>query len=328
MADHEPVAAQPFSAGDERPLTTWAEARRRLAEADTYWLATVRPDGRPHVVPVLAVWLDGTLHVSASATTRKARNLARNPHCVVTAGSPSLDLVVEGKAVKVTDDAKLRRVAGVYASKYQWQVTVRDGAFYADGAPTAGPPPYDVYEVAPTTAFGFGTDESLNAMRWRFQEAPSGRPGQSPAPRPENQPLHVLVGRWNTEGEVLAGPSGPTTRIRGTDAYAWLPGGYFLVHHVDVHVGDEKVDAIEIIGGYDASTRTYPMRSFDNQGNVVTMQARVSEDGVWTFTGESERSTLVVGDEGTTMTVHWERSSDGGSNWLPWMDMKFTKVAW
>jgi Protein of unknown function (DUF1579) len=181
--------------------------------------------------------------------------------------------------------------------------------------------------VTATTAFGFGTDESFNAMRWRFQGARSDRPGQSPTPRPESQPLDVLVGTWITEGEVLAGSSGPATRITGTDTYEWLPGGFFLVHHVDVHVGDEKVDAIEIIGGYDASTRTYPMRSFDSQGNFVTMQARVSAPGVWTFTGASERSTLVVGGDGTTMAARWERADDGGSSWMPWMEMRFTRVA-
>jgi nitroimidazol reductase NimA-like FMN-containing flavoprotein (pyridoxamine 5'-phosphate oxidase superfamily) len=168
MAAKEPVAAQPFTAEEQRPLPPWPEARRRLAEADTYWLATVRPDGRPHVVPVLAVWLDGTLHFSAGAGTRKAKHLARDPHCVITTGAPALDLVVEGQAAKVRDDATLQRVAEVYASKYQWPVTVRDGAFWADGAPTAGPPPYDVYEVTPTTAFGFGTDETFGATRWRF----------------------------------------------------------------------------------------------------------------------------------------------------------------
>ena len=68
----------------------------------------------------------------------------------------------------MSDEARLRRVAAVYASKYGWQVDVRDGAFYAEGAPTAGRPPYGVYEVTPTTIFGFGTDESFNATRWRF----------------------------------------------------------------------------------------------------------------------------------------------------------------
>jgi hypothetical protein len=139
-----------------------------LEEAGTYWLATVHPDGRPHVMPVLAVWVDGRLHFTSNAAARKARNLARSPRCVITVGSPALDLVVEGEAATVRNEAELRRVAGVYASKYGWHVTVRDGAFYGEGAPTAGPPPYDVYEVTPTMAFGLGTDESFGATRWRF----------------------------------------------------------------------------------------------------------------------------------------------------------------
>jgi nitroimidazol reductase NimA-like FMN-containing flavoprotein (pyridoxamine 5'-phosphate oxidase superfamily) len=101
-----------------------------LADGDTFWLATVRPDGRPHVMPVLAVWADGALHFSTGKTTRKGRNLAQNPSCVIALGSPGLDLVVEGLAAKVSDEARLRRVADAYASKYDWQVTVRDGAFH------------------------------------------------------------------------------------------------------------------------------------------------------------------------------------------------------
>jgi len=131
-------------------------------------LATVRPDGRPHVAPVLAVWADDALHFVAGSSSRKARNLARASRCVITVDSGALHLVVDGEATKVSDEARLRRVAGVYASKYGWHVEVRDGVFYADGAPTAGPPPYEVYEVLPTTAFGFGTDESGGATRWRF----------------------------------------------------------------------------------------------------------------------------------------------------------------
>jgi nitroimidazol reductase NimA-like FMN-containing flavoprotein (pyridoxamine 5'-phosphate oxidase superfamily) len=136
--------------------------------AGTYWLATVRPDGRPHLVPVLAIWVDGALHFVASPTSRKAKNLASNAHCVIATGSDGLDLVVEGEAAKVTDEAMLHRVADVYMSKHEWPVTVRDGAFYGEGAPTAGPPPYEVYEVAPTTAFGLATDESFSPTRWRF----------------------------------------------------------------------------------------------------------------------------------------------------------------
>jgi nitroimidazol reductase NimA-like FMN-containing flavoprotein (pyridoxamine 5'-phosphate oxidase superfamily) len=167
MAQKEPASVQPFGTG--ATATPWTEARRRLATADTYWLVTTRPDGRPHAVPVLGVWVDDVLHFAAGPSTRKARNLARDPHCVITARGPSLDLVVEGAAAKVRDEAKLQRVAEAYMSKYEWPVTVRDGAFHdTEGAPTAGPPPYEVYEVTPKTAFGFGTDESLDSTRWRF----------------------------------------------------------------------------------------------------------------------------------------------------------------
>ncbi len=169
MADGQPRTARPYRPDDARPVTTWAQVRRRLEEANTYWLATVRPDGRPHVMPVLSVWLDGALYFCAGATTRKARNLAQNPRCVITAGTDDLDLVVEGTAVHVSDAVRLERVAGAYRSKYGWEPTPRDGAFHGEGAPTAGPPPLDVYEVAPRVAFGFGTGESLNAMRWSFE---------------------------------------------------------------------------------------------------------------------------------------------------------------
>jgi len=163
----DPVAAEPLLADDATP-TSWAVARGQLERGDTYWLGTVRPDGRPHVMPVLAVWLDGALHFCTSTTSCKGRNLARDSRCVLAVGDDAADLVVEGEAAEVGDEAKLRRVAEVFASKYGWHVAVRDGAFYADGAPTAGPPPYHVYQVTPTTVFTFGKDESFSPTRWRF----------------------------------------------------------------------------------------------------------------------------------------------------------------
>jgi hypothetical protein len=168
MIGKEPVSAQSLSA-DGAAVTPWVRARRRLEDAETYWLATVRPDGRPHVMPVLAVWVDGALHFCAGAATRKAKNLKRDSHCVITARNDALDLVIEGQAMQVRDDATLSRVAEGYASKYGWPVVVRGGAFYGEGAPSAGPPPYEVYEVVPTVIFGFGTDETSTATRWRFQ---------------------------------------------------------------------------------------------------------------------------------------------------------------
>jgi len=138
-------------------------------EPHTHWLATVRPDGRPHVMPVGAVWLDCHFYFSAGAGTRKAKNLARNPHCVITLAAAGIDLVLEGEAEKVTEDAKLHRVAEVFASQ-GWAPTVRDGAFYHEfSAPSAGPPPWDVYEFTPRTVFGLATAEPYGATRWRFK---------------------------------------------------------------------------------------------------------------------------------------------------------------
>lgn len=148
--------------------TGWERAQQGLAEADTYWLATVTPDARPHVVPVLAVWVDGALHFCASDTSRKAAHLARNPHCTVTTQASGLDLVVEGRVAPVTEPARLRRVAETYTSKYDWHPEVRDRALWGDGAPTAGPPPYRVYEVTPALAFGLPTAEDVVPTRWRF----------------------------------------------------------------------------------------------------------------------------------------------------------------
>jgi hypothetical protein len=169
MADREPLASQTLDPGSTAP-TPWPEARKLLAEADSYWLATVHPEGRPHVRPVLAVWVDGAVHIATGPATRKGNNLALDQRCVITTSSAGFDLVVEGTAIKVKDEARLQRVAETYQVKYGWPVEVRNGAFYGEGAPTAGPPPYEVYQIALTMAFAFGTDEGTQrrSTRWRF----------------------------------------------------------------------------------------------------------------------------------------------------------------
>ncbi len=141
----------------------------RLADAQVYWLSTVRPDGRPHVTPLISVWLDDALYFCTGPAERKAKNLAQNPHCVLTTGSSALneglDLVLEGDARKVTDDVQLNRIADAYESKYgsDWHFDVRDGAFYGDGGQAL------VYEVDPSTGFGFKKGKYAQT-RWRFQQ--------------------------------------------------------------------------------------------------------------------------------------------------------------
>ena len=133
-----------------------------------HWLATTRPDRRPHVVPIGAVWYQGHFYFTASARTRKAKNLAQNPHCVMTLAAKDLDITLEGAADKVKDKAKLRRLADVFASG-GWSPEVRNGAFYHEySAPSAGPPPWEVYEFTPKTIFAVATAEPHGATRWRF----------------------------------------------------------------------------------------------------------------------------------------------------------------
>jgi general stress protein 26 len=168
MAMQDPVAElQPQFSSAGAPPTPWAEARGHLERAEVFWLATVRPDGRPHVTPLIAVWLDGALYFCTGASERKAKNLARNAHCVITTGcnalNEGLDVVVEGDAARVSDAATLQRVAERYAAKYDWHFAVRDGALHGDEGNIAL-----VYAVPPATAFGFGKGEPFSQTRWRF----------------------------------------------------------------------------------------------------------------------------------------------------------------
>jgi hypothetical protein len=137
--------------------------------------------------------------------------------------------------------------------------------------------------------------------------------------------LDVLVGKWVTELRLNDGKSKTDFHIIGTDTYAWQAGKFFLVHDVDVSMDGEAYQVTEFIGGYDKSSKSYPMRSFDSQGNFQTMQASVDKEGVWTFAGETTRATLTIADDSSTMTAHWEQTKDG-KKWSPWMDMKFTKI--
>lgn len=162
------------------PNIPWRQVHERLEEGitqapetggpnrHTSWLATVRPEGRPHVMPLGVLWIDGAFYFTSSLRARKAKNLARNQQCVLTIATHDFDLVVEGQAQRVEDESLLQRVAKEFAAG-GWEPTVRDGAFYAEfSAPSAGPPPWYVYEITPQTVFALGTAEPYGATRWQF----------------------------------------------------------------------------------------------------------------------------------------------------------------
>ncbi|TLS42832.1 pyridoxamine 5'-phosphate oxidase family protein [Streptomyces montanus] len=146
----------------------WPDVQALLSEAELFWISTVRPDGRPHVTPLPAVWADDALHFCTGPEERKARNLERNANVVLTTGTniwdKGYDLVVEGEAVRVSDDDRLRALADAWERKYGsfWHFEVRDGCFHH------GPGNALVFEVAPRTVFGFGKGEPFSQTRWRF----------------------------------------------------------------------------------------------------------------------------------------------------------------
>ena len=171
MAAEMPVAELDarFSSPEATP-TDWAQARRQIDEAEVFWLSTVRPDGRPHVTPLLAVWHDHAMHFCTGPDERKAENLKQNPQCILTTGQnglDGLDLVVEGRAVRVTDRAELDQVAGAYESKYGAHFTAPEGTWFGlSDAIRAGN--VLLYRVTPTTVLGFGKGEQFSQTRWRF----------------------------------------------------------------------------------------------------------------------------------------------------------------
>ena len=150
----------------------WSRPRDLLAASGashtSFFLGTVRPDGRPHAAAVGALWHDGDLYIVSGPQTRKSRNLAANPACTISVGLEGLDLVLEGEATRVTDQPTLEAVARQYRET-GWPAQVQGDAFMAPySAPSAGPPPWYLYRFTFHTAFGVATAEPHGATRWRF----------------------------------------------------------------------------------------------------------------------------------------------------------------
>jgi hypothetical protein len=150
----------------------WSRPRDLLAASatshTTFFLGTVRPDGRPHAAGIGALWHDVDLYIVSGPATRKGRNLAANPACTISVKLEGIDLVLEGEASRVTDRPTLEEVARLYRET-GWPAEVEGDAFTAPySAPSAGPPPWQLYRFTFYTAFGVTTAEPHGATRWRF----------------------------------------------------------------------------------------------------------------------------------------------------------------
>jgi hypothetical protein len=136
-------------------LLPWAWAEEHLRDAHTYWIATTRPTGAPHVAPVWALWFDGAVVFSTSARSRKAANLERDARCVVSVERGDTAVIVEGDASALAPD---RRAAydAAYAAKYDFDMSEMTDPLFV---------------VRPRVVFGFIDNAnrfSATATRWTF----------------------------------------------------------------------------------------------------------------------------------------------------------------
>lgn len=144
----------------------------------------------------------------------------------------------------------------------------------------------------------------------------------TPVPGPAYRLLDNFVGKWNTTGNMKACEGAPDLHIEGTDTYEWLPGGFFLIHKVDVRVGNDCKQATEIIG-FDPTTSNYTMHAYDNKGEITHMYA-AEHHGIWTFASDTMRFTGAFSTDGNTISGIWEYSQRG--QWEFLMDIKLTRA--
>lgn len=164
------------------PLLEWQRIEARLERGitqapgtggpgrHTCWLATINRDGSPHVTGIGGLWRSGAFWFETGDTTRKGRNLARDPRCTLSVATEEFDLVVQGEARKITDPEIVADLAGRWAAE-GWPARVDDSgqALTAEySAPSAGPPPWFVYRLTPGSATAVGTVEPGGATFWRF----------------------------------------------------------------------------------------------------------------------------------------------------------------
>ena len=133
------------------------------------WIATINADGSPNVNGIGSMWVDGAFIFETGRTSRKGRNLERDPRCTLSLALHDFDLVVEGEAELVTDPALVLEVARLYAEDWPCRVDASGIALTADfSAPSAGPPPWHVYRIEPTSITALGMKEPGGATRWRY----------------------------------------------------------------------------------------------------------------------------------------------------------------
>jgi hypothetical protein len=139
-----------------------------------------------------------------------------------------------------------------------------------------------------------------------------------------HHPFAALLGRWHTTGTVLDGAGVPAGAVDGTDEYELMAGRRWVVHRVDVRLGRDRAQALELIGDRDPRTGTWAVHAFDADGSYSLMRATRQPDSSWLFAADDVRAVLRVHADGRSMSATWERRVPP-DRWLRWMDLRFTR---
>jgi len=147
----------------KKGLLPWKWAENRLKKTREYWIATTRPDGRPHVMVVWALWMNGCIYFSTGAKTVKARNLAQNPHCTMCADNAAEAVIVEGVVETERNVDVIRKYVPLYEKKYKFKLGEMGENLIALKDP--------LFCLRPMIVFGFWEKKfSSSATRWIFTQ--------------------------------------------------------------------------------------------------------------------------------------------------------------
>lgn len=163
----EPTASRPYwpdalqNATDATTgLKPWSWAVERLEKSHNYWIATSRP-AHPHLMVVWGIWFENAFWFSTGPRTRKAKNIAADPHCVIGTEKADEAIIVEGIAEEIKDRAVWKQIAEPYDRKYGGNIL-----------PLLESCGGCVFRVAPQRAFGqdeHAADFTQAATRWNFR---------------------------------------------------------------------------------------------------------------------------------------------------------------
>jgi uncharacterized pyridoxamine 5'-phosphate oxidase family protein len=161
-----PLSTRPHMPGyglseERKGLLPWKWAVDRLNKSRQYWIATTRPDKRPHVMVVWALWMNGVLYFSTGKTSRKARNLAKNPHCTMCTENAAEAVIIDGEVKTERNVERIRTFIRLYEKKYKMKL----GEMGEDWLALKEP----VFYLQPKMAFGLWEKKfPTTATRWKF----------------------------------------------------------------------------------------------------------------------------------------------------------------